>query len=136
MRYVRLFALLLVSMLLTPPPALAVSVKLTWTAPPVPTCGPITAYNMFRADGAAASPASAVKIPALSILTPFPNGLTTTDATVVAGKSYTYFVTAYAQACNGNTGAESPLSVGASATVPAQVIIVSPVLNPPQIIFP
>lgn len=110
-------------------PAFAQRVVLTWIAPPVPACGPVTGYNIYRSD---TSNGETLASRIGGVVAP---NLTYTDTTVLYGKTYFYKLDAEdnSPGCNGT---KSIFSNEASAVIPLQIIIQSPALQPAQIVIP
>lgn len=111
--------------------AFAQKVHLSWTQSPDPSCGPVTGYNVYRADASGtenfASPLATVP-GTVSVFD---------DATVVFNHTYFYKVKAFDGVACGN--GISNASNEATAVIPQQIIIVqpqAPVLNAPSVIIP
>lgn len=138
-RTLQRFALFFLPFLLMPTAALAASVKLDWNPPPVPnsTCGQISYVNIWRSDttgGFAGQPAPfpppgpPVKIASLQVPALGPVPITATDATVLNGKTYYYYISFYVNpgVCSGPNGVESTASNEAQAIVGSPAHVTTP----------
>lgn len=111
--------------------AFAQTVHLSWTQSPNPSCGPVTGYNVYRAD------ASGAENFTLPLATVAATASTYDDTTVVFAHTYFYKVKSFDGVPCGN--GVSAASNEVSAVIPAQIIIVqpaAPVLNAPSVVIP
>lgn len=106
------------------PIAVAQKVVLKWTNPATnPSCGPISAVNIYRSDTLGGEIIGTASLPGNKIATLAPGTTTYTDATVTFGQTKYYKATEWAAApCS----AESVFSNEAIVVIPVQVIIISP----------